>query len=207
MKFRLSELRNVIRRKLQEMFDGDFKGGEICPECGESLWSGHASNCSKYEKDDRKNESLSESACRKCGYDNPYMDDDPNYVCRQCKSRAEKFGDINGSCPDCSCEGEECPWEKCNTCGREPDPRGAGIDSQELERRQVDWYDLSDDMQKEWSGRGFHGKHADFWNDENGDYWGVDMDTGEEYVWDPPSGWVRPRNRGVRTILGPKIVP
>lgn len=33
-----------------------------------------------------------ESTCKKCGYDNPYMDDDPNYVCRQCMMHDEKFG-------------------------------------------------------------------------------------------------------------------
>jgi len=35
---------------------------------------------------------LPESVCRLCGYDNPYMDDVPDYVCRQCVQRAEKWG-------------------------------------------------------------------------------------------------------------------
>jgi len=34
---------------------------------------------------------LKESVCTKCGYDNPYMDDDPNYVCAQCKVRGDKW--------------------------------------------------------------------------------------------------------------------
>ncbi len=35
---------------------------------------------------------LDESVCRLCGYDNPYMDPVPDYVCRQCQQRAEKWG-------------------------------------------------------------------------------------------------------------------
>lgn len=31
--------------------------------------------------------------CTKCGYDNPFMDPVENYVCRQCRVHAEKFGD------------------------------------------------------------------------------------------------------------------
>jgi hypothetical protein len=32
------------------------------------------------------------AVCKKCGYDNPYVDSDPNYVCRQCKKREEIWG-------------------------------------------------------------------------------------------------------------------
>jgi hypothetical protein len=32
------------------------------------------------------------AVCKECGYDNPYMDPDPNYVCRQCKMRAQMWG-------------------------------------------------------------------------------------------------------------------
>ena len=35
---------------------------------------------------------LDESVCRLCGYDNPYMDPVPDYVCRQCTVRTQKWG-------------------------------------------------------------------------------------------------------------------
>ena len=31
--------------------------------------------------------------CSKCGYDNPYMDPNPNYVCKGCKMLQEAWGD------------------------------------------------------------------------------------------------------------------
>ncbi len=34
---------------------------------------------------------LPESVCRLCGYDNPY-NDEADYVCRQCRVRADKWG-------------------------------------------------------------------------------------------------------------------
>ena len=77
---------------------------------------------------------LPESVCRLCGYDNPYMDDVPDYVCRQCTMRAEKWGDGVKKAPiatpiadedDCEDDNEECDWccaditgngGHCDTC-------------------------------------------------------------------------------------------
>jgi hypothetical protein len=69
---------------------------------------------------------LMESVCKKCGYDNPYMDDDPNYVCRQCKAHADKFRTSQEKCIVCNhpiVRGADdetngtCGDRNCDCCG------------------------------------------------------------------------------------------
>ena len=59
--------------------------------------------------------SLANAVCSKCGDDNPYLDsDDPNFLCRQCRSRQQAWGgdDKKDQAPTISQTNEETAIKK-----------------------------------------------------------------------------------------------
>jgi len=77
---------------------------------------------------------LPESVCRLCGYDNPYMDDVPDYVCRQCASRSNAWG--NGIKSKAPAENLRLPMG--------PMPKRLSMDPVKAEAKNLDY--IKDDI-------------------------------------------------------------